>query len=589
MSNILKIIRLAKPYHGKLSIIGVTVLITALLQLAGPVLIKSIVDEIEKQVIGGDGDIARLSFLIALVFAAGIFGIVFESLNMRLGDWVNARIGKYLTEKFYRKIFTLPQRYFDSRLSGKIVNQLSRGIVNLQDFLGAMTNFILPAVLQTVFVIGVLSFYSIPIALLAFSIFPVYIYISHYSTKKWGEREVEKNKIEDVTRGRIQEVIANIKLVKSFNAQGSERSFLSSNLSSSVKIYDSQSTMYHIFNFARNFGLEIVLILIAILTFRQTFNSMLSIGEMVLIIQLLGQLRRPLFAMSFILERIQRAEAGSKEYFGILELESVEHPKRTHTTKRAKKQTLEFKNVSFEYSKGEEVMKEVSFSIGHGETIALVGHSGAGKTTITNLILKFYDPTSGSILLNGKDYASMSHQDVRDQVSLVFQDSELFSTTIRDNIAYGKHKATDKEIIQALKKANAYEFVMKFPDKLATEIGERGVKLSGGQRQRVQIARAILHNAPILILDEATSSLDAKSEKLVQEALDNLMKDKLVIIIAHRFSTIQNADRVLVLENGALTANEKPQTLAAKKGVFSELLRYQVEGNQKLLEQYGLS
>lgn len=589
MSNIVKIIRLAKGYHGKLALIGLTVLITAALRLTSPLLVKSIVDEIEKQITTGQGDVDRLTFFVGIVFGVGVLTIIFDSINMRLGDYVTARISRYLTELFYEKIFALPQKYFDSKLSGKIVNQLSRGIINLQDFLGAMTNFILPAFLQSVFVIVILSIYSWPVALLAFSIFPVYIYISSYSTKKWGEREVEKNKIEDTTRGRIQEVIANIKLVRSFNAQISEYTFLSKNLGKSVGIYDKQSSLYHILNFARNFGLEIVLILISILIYRQTFDGTLSLGEMVLIIQLLAQMRWPLFAMSMILERIQRAEAGSKEYFSILDLPSNETPAQSRLLSRFSKPKLAFENVTFEYSKGEEILKKISFTIHHGETVALVGHSGAGKTTLINLILKFYDPTGGRILLNDADYASLSHDDVRSHVSLVFQDSELFSTTIRENIAYGKHNASDKELIAALKKANAYDFVMKFPQKLETEIGERGVKLSGGQRQRVQIARAILHNAPILILDEATSSLDAKSEKLVQEALDNLMKNKLVIIIAHRFSTIQNADRVLVLEHGRLTANEKPQLLAQKKGVFSELLRYQVEGNQKLLEQYGLS
>ena len=234
------------------------------------------------------------------------------------------------------------------------------------------------------------------------------------------------------------------------------------------------------------------------------------------------------------------------------------------------------------------MLHDVNFTLKYGQTIALVGHSGAGKTTIVNLILKFYVPTSGSITIGGKEYPKLSHQDIRDHLSLVFQDSELFSTTVRENVAYGKPDATDAEIIGALKKAHAYDFVMKFTDGLETEIGERGVKLSGGQKQRIQIGRAILHNAPILILDEATSSLDAKSEKLVQDALDVLMKNKLVIIIAHRFSTIQNADRVLVVEHGMVVDNDTPQNLARKKGTFSELLDYQVKGNQKLLEQYGL-
>jgi ATP-binding cassette subfamily B protein len=222
------------------------------------------------------------------------------------------------------------------------------------------------------------------------------------------------------------------------------------------------------------------------------------------------------------------------------------------------------------------------------ESVALVGHSGAGKTTLISLLLKFYDPTKGNLTLNGKPYQEYSHTTIRNNISLVFQDNELFSSTVRENVAYGKPDATEKEVIDALKLANAYEFVTKLSKGLDSEIGERGVKLSGGQKQRIQIARAILKDAPILILDEATSSLDAKSEKEVQEALDQLMKKKLVLIIAHRFSTIQNVDKIIVLDHGKIVDYGNPQELAKKPGVYSELLRYQIEGNKKLLEKYEI-
>lgn len=612
MKNIFRVVKLARPYHPQLIALAILILITAALQLASPVVVKFIVDEIERQIRTGTGDMQRLTFFIGIVFAVAVVGTILDSVNQRIGDYINGRIGRFLTETFYRKIFTLPQKYFDSELSGKIVNQLSRGIVSLQDFLSATTNFIMPAFLQSIFIIGVLFYYHPVTALLALSIYPIYIGISHYSTKKWGEKEVEKNRIEDISRGRIQEVIANIKLVRSFNRQEDEQHFISKKLTRSVSIYDKQSLMYHLLNFARNFGLEIVLIIISVIVFREAFQGTISLGVMVLIIQLLGQLRRPLFAMSFILERIQRAEAGSKEYFTILNLPSVEDIEDRHaeyvrsrsalklvsashankqkkTLQQVQGDLIEFRDVSFSYEDGSPVLKNVSFTLKSPQIVALVGHSGAGKTTLTNMILKFYEPDKGLILLNGKKYADLSHQDVRSHMSLVFQDAELFSTTVGENVSYGNPHATEKEILDALKQANAYDFVMKFPKKLETEIGERGIKLSGGQKQRIQIARAILHNTPILLLDEATSSLDARSEHMVQDALDRLMKDKLVIIIAHRFSTIQNADRVLVIDNGKIVNDGPPQDLARKKGIFSDLLRYQVEGNQKLLETYELA
>lgn len=588
MKNIFKVIKIAKPYHKYVYFISFIIIFTTAIELIAPYFVKLIVDQIELQLTKGTGNLDRLYVLIGFLFFSSILSIVLQAASQRLGDYTSARIGKYLTDKFYEKIFTLPQKYFDSQVSGKIVNQLSRGIIALQDFFGTASNFIVPALIRSIFIIIVLSFYSIPIALLVLIIFPFYIYLSSYSTKKWGERQMEKNKIEDITRGRIAEVINNIRLVRSFNTQRKEQLFVSDHMNKSVAIYDKQSMTYHVLNFLRNFGLEIGLVIISIMIFRDTFLGVLSIGEMVLMLQYINQIRWPLFAMSYILEETQRAETGSKEYFEILELDSAEKLPEKDITLLFKQPAISFKNVSFAYEGNDSVLKNINFDLSTRETIALVGHSGAGKTTVTNMILKFYEPTKGDIIMNGKKYSELTHDQVRNHISLVFQENELFSTTVFENVAYGKPGATEKEVIDALKKANAYDFVMKFAKKLDEEIGERGVRLSGGQKQRIQIARAILADRPILILDEATSSLDAKSEKLVQDALEILMKDRLVIIIAHRFSTIQNADRILVIDDGKIVDSGSPGALANKKGIYSELLRYQIEGNQKLLEKYEL-
>ncbi|MDO8583147.1 MAG: ATP-binding cassette domain-containing protein, partial [bacterium] len=310
-------------------------------------------------------------------------------------------------------------------------------------------------------------------------------------------------------------------------------------------------------------------------------------GEMVLILQLVAQARLPLFAMSYILTQIQMAEAGSKEYLQILDLEEKEDYTKKVNLEKIKDPTISFKNVNFNYEKSKTVLENVSFEIEENETVALVGHSGAGKTTIVNLILKFYQPAQGEIYLKDKNYKKLDHKFIRNNIALVFQENELFSSTIRENVSYGQ-KATDKEIINALKLANAYDFVVNLPKELDSEIGERGVRLSGGQKQRIQISRAILKNAPILILDEATSSLDAKSEKEVQDALKNLIKNKLVIIIAHRFSTIQNVDKIIVLNKGKIVDMGRPKELAGRPGIYSDLLNYQIEGNKKLLETYEI-
>jgi len=216
-----------------------------------------------------------------------------------------------------------------------------------------------------------------------------------------------------------------------------------------------------------------------------------------------------------------------------------------------------------------------------------VGHSGAGKSTIVNLLLKLYEPTRGDIYLNDASYQELDHFQIRHNISLVFQDNELFSSTVKENVVYGT-KANDKAIIRALKLSNAYDFVKALKNGINTKIGERGIKLSGGQKQRIQIARAILSDSPILILDEATSSLDSISEREVQKGINNLMKNKLVIIIAHRLSTVQNVDRIFVLDKGQIVDEGSPKELAQNKGVYSDLLKYQIAGNKKLLKNFEI-
>ena len=588
MNSIFKIIKLSKPQHKWIILACVLITIQAVLQQGIPVTLKFVVDELTQQISSGTGNFERLTFLFALILSINIGGVVITSVSQRLGDFISSRLSRYLTETYYRKIFTLPQTYFDSEVSGKIVNQLNRGIISIGEFVGTSTNFIMPAMLQAVFGIAVLSYFDLPIALVALVVFPVYISISNYSTRKWGKIQAEKNVHEDASRGRIGEVISNIKLVKTYNAQTREWKFVSDKYQTINKLYDKQSTQYHILNFIREFGLEIAFVAILFMVFRKTFFGELTLGEMVLIIQILNQLRWPLFGMSYILEQTQRAEADAKQFFEVLDLPSKEAPEEEHMQALVENPVIRLENVSFAYGEGEPVFSGISLTLQNKEKVAFVGHSGAGKTTLVNLILKLYEPTSGNISLSGKNYKDASHVWVREHVALVFQDSELFSSTIRENVAYGAEGATEEQIIEALKQANAYEFVMKLKGGLDAQIGERGVKLSGGQKQRIQIARAILHNKPILILDEATSSLDSKSERLVQEALEKLFENRLVIIIAHRFSTIQNVDRIVVLDQGIVADAGSPHELAQREGVYSELLRYQIEGNKKLLSEYEL-
>lgn len=278
---------------------------------------------------------------------------------------------------------------------------------------------------------------------------------------------------------------------------------------------------------------------------------------------------------------IQRALGATDRVFELIDggVESIELFKQNEEIKHTKGE-IQFKNISFNYPSRPDftVLKNVDFTVKAGETVALVGSSGSGKTTIASLILRFYDPSSGSVLIDGVDNKSISLTDLRKQIALVPQDVILFAGTIKDNIAYGKPNATDEEIFEAAKKANAYEFITSFPASFQTLVGERGIQLSGGQRQRIAIARAVLKNPSILILDEATSSLDSESERLVQEALDKLMVGRTSVVIAHRLATIKNADKIVVLQQGSVQETGTHQELIQNEsGLYYKLSKMQFE------------
>lgn len=341
----------------------------------------------------------------------------------------------------------------------------------------------------------------------------------------------------------------------------------------------------------RRLVLNLIFFVIFAYLFVETARARFTIGEMVLLIQLVNMMRFPIFNMSFIVDNTQKAIAGSKDYFAVMSLEPAVADKTHAPALVVSKGYVEYDNVSFGYNGEGNVLHDISFDIKPGEKVALVGESGGGKTTITSLLLRLYDTTSGEIRVDGVPVTAVRQSSLREHIAVVFQDPALFSGTIRENIAYAKPHATELEIIQAAKAANAYDFIKKLENGFDTEIGERGLKLSGGQKQRIAISRAVLKDAPILVLDEATSSLDSRSEHLVQQALNRLMKGRSTLIIAHRLSTIAHVDRIVTLKDGRVDEVGTPDELAMTDGIYSQLLNLQsgnTEKAKKALKQYEI-
>lgn len=558
----------------------------SLLSLVVPLLSKQIVDIIVAQIKGNAGvAFSQIIFYLILVLASDVSVTVLTAIGQWIGDMLAVRLQTHLASKFYEHLLSLDIGFYDNEITGRIVNKMYRGITSITDFIQSMLNNFLPFLLTAVVTIILLAQYSLFIALLLAVLFPIYILISHGSTLAWRKYEDEKNSIADTSQGRVFESISGIRVVKAFTAQALELANFLKSRRHIEKLTVSQTKEWHLYDFARRFVLNIILFAIFAYIIYHTFQGTFSIGEMTLLLQLVQQARFPLFAMSFILGQIQQASAGSKDYFSLLETKSkvVDEKNakklvlaRSEILRKSHDPIIEFKSLDFSYEGKNKVLSDINFKTLPGEKLALVGESGQGKSTIVNLLLRCYEPLSGSIYVGGENIAHVTQDSLHSYIAVVFQESLLFSGTILENIKYGKPGAKKEEIIAAAKAANAHDFICQLADGYDSLIGERGVKLSGGQKQRIAIARAMLKDAPIIILDEATSSLDSKSELEVQKGLEQLLRGRTSIIIAHRLSTIANADHILVIAGGTIAQNgTSKELLKDKNGLYSQMVSLQ--------------
>jgi ATP-binding cassette subfamily B protein len=581
MKQLLRVMGYARnlwPYYAGITFFAILVSATALL---APFIVKLATDIIVNSLETGRADVQGALLMAILFFVVDISNTFFTNFGGYLGDVMSAKLRKQLSERYYLHLLKLPQIYYDTEMTGKIINRLNRTIYEVTQFANMFANNFFQMFLTVFFGLIIIALYSWQIAILVAILYPSFLWLTAINSKKWQQYQDAKNYEYDASSGRFAEVISQIKVVKSFVQETLEFRHFERRYHTTVKITEKQSRHWHRMDIIRRSFLNIIFLAIFAYLFVTTAEGRLTIGEMVLLVQIINTLRFPIFNMSMIVDQTQKAIAGSKEYFRVMEMKPAIADKSAAPDLVAKKGVVKFEEVTFGYLPGETVLHDITFEAKPGQKLALVGESGEGKTTITSLLLRLYEVDSGKISIDGTSISDVRQTSLRQHIATVFQEPALFSGTIRENIAYSSRHAGDKEIIAAAKAANAHDFITKLEQGYDTEIGERGLKLSGGQKQRIAIARAILKDAPILVLDEATSSLDNKAESLVQEALDRLMRGRTTIIIAHRLSTIAHVDTIVTLKNGRVDEIGSPQELARTEGIYAQLLKLQTEDSER--------
>ncbi|PZW39529.1 ATP-binding cassette, subfamily B, MsbA [Mesonia algae] len=521
------------------------------------------------------GQISALITICALVVILFFLKNFFNYLAMYFIASLRNGMLKDIRNKIYEKITELPISFFSEKKKGDVISRITSDVQEIQSSFLSMLEMFIKEPLTIIFTLSSMLILSVKLTVFVLIFLPISGLIISSIGKKLKSKSNKAQQENANFLSIVEETLSSLKIIKGFNA---ERKFRNKFEESTGRLNNILNSLLHRQNLASPMSEFLgVLVITIILWFGgnmvlidETMDASTFIGFLVLTYNILT----PAKAISKATYSIQKGNASAERIHHIIETETTVKEHVQAIKKEDFEKEISIKNISFGYEE-EYVLKDFSLNVKKGETVALVGQSGSGKSTIANLVTRFYDVNEGSIQVDGVDIKELSKASLRSLTGLVTQDSILFNDTVRNNIALGKDNATEDEIIDALKIANAWEFVSELPNGLDTNVGDGGGKLSGGQQQRLSIARAVLKNPPIMILDEATSALDTESEQLVQKALENMMKNRTSIVIAHRLSTIQNADHIVVMRKGKIIEQGKHHELLAINGAYKGLVDMQ--------------
>lgn len=571
-------LQFVKPYKYRIFATIIVGIIKFGIPMLIPLLIKYAIDGvINNHALTTDEKVHHLT--IAIGIALFIFVIVrppIEFIRQYLAQWTSNKILYDIRKKLYNHLQALSARFYANNQVGQVISRVINDVEQTKDFiLTGLMNIWLDCI-TIIIALSIMFFLDVKLTLAALFIFPFYILTVYVFFGRLRKLTRERSQALAEVQGFLHERVQGISVVKSFAIEDNEaKNFDKKNtnfLTRALKHTRWKAYSFAAINTVTDIGPIIVIGVGAYLA----ISGSITVGTLAAFVGYLELLFGPLRRLVASFTTLTQSFASMDRVFQLIDEDYDIKNGVGAQPIEIKQGRIDIDHVSFQYNDNEApILKDINLSIEKGETVAFVGMSGGGKSTLINLIPRFYDVTSGQILIDGHNIKDFLTGSLRNQIGLVQQDNILFSDTVKENILLGRPTATDEEVVEAAKMANAHDFIMNLPQGYDTEVGERGVKLSGGQKQRLSIARIFLNNPPILILDEATSALDLESESIIQEALDVLSKDRTTLIVAHRLSTITHADKIVVIENGHIVETGTHRELIAKQGAYEHLYSIQ--------------